>query len=81
MKINRLKEVFKENGITSKKISIYLDVEKETVSRWVTNKIQPPISELYRISEYLRIDIKECFYPSDWSNSKIIPYKKESRNK
>ena len=36
-----------------------LDVSEMTVSRWVTNKIQPSMSQFIEISKLLNVDIKE----------------------
>lgn len=74
-KINRLSEVFDQKGVRNNDIVKLLRVRKETVSRWVHNKQQPDLHKLYLIAEYLRVDIRELLYPSDWSKSKVVPFK------
>lgn len=74
--INRIGEVLKEKGAGNKDLVEFLKIKKETVSRWVNNKQQPTLTTLNRIAEFLRVDIKELLYPSDWSNSKVEEFKK-----
>lgn len=72
--INRLKEVFIEEDIYNRTIAQYLGVSESTVSRWVHNKQQPNLHKLNLIAEYLRVDIRDLLYPSDWSKSKVEPF-------
>ena len=74
-RINRLEEVFAEKGIYNRTIAQYLRVSETTVSRWVHNKQQPGLNKLNLIAEYLRVDIRELLSPSDWSKSKVVPFK------
>ncbi len=74
--INRIGEVLKEKGAGNKDLVKFLKIEKETVSRWVNNKHQPTVTTLNKIAEFLRVDIRELLYPSDWSNSKVEEFKK-----
>lgn len=73
--INRIGEVLKEKGAGNKDLVEFLKITKETVSRWVNNKQQPTLTTLNRIAEFLRVDIKDLLYPSDWSNSQIEVFK------
>ena len=74
-KINCLAEVFKQKGVRNNDIVKLLRVRKETVSRWVHNKQQPDLHKLNLIAEYLRVDIKDLLYSSDWSGSKVAAFK------
>jgi len=74
--INRIGEVLREKGAGNKDLVEFLKIEKETVSRWVNNKQQPTLTTLNRIAEFLRVDIRELLYPSDWSNSEVKEFKK-----
>lgn len=65
-KINRLKEVFDNHEIYNRRISELLNVSESTVSRWVNNKQQPDLHKLYKIAEYLKIDIRELLHPTEW---------------
>jgi len=66
VKINRLKEVFIEHDVYNRQIAELLQVTESTVSRWVHNKQQPDVYKLYKIAEYLKIDIRDLFYPTKW---------------
>lgn len=75
-RINRLEEVFEEQNIYNRNIAQHLDVAESTVSRWVNNKQQPSINVFNQIAEYLRVDIRDLFHPSDWSESKVESFEK-----
>lgn len=59
MKINRLKIVLAENERTNKWLAEQLGRSEVTVSRWVTNEIQPSLETMAQIAQLLNIDIKE----------------------
>ncbi|MGJ1286615.1 helix-turn-helix transcriptional regulator [Sphingobacterium spiritivorum] len=59
MKINRLKIVLVENDKTNKWLAEHLGKSEVTVSRWVTNEVQPSVETLAQIAQLLNIDIKE----------------------
>ena len=59
MKINRLKIILAENNQTNKWLSEQLCKSEVTVSRWVTNEVQPSVETLVEIATLLKIDIKE----------------------
>lgn len=61
MKINRLKIVLAENDKTNKWLAKQLDKSEVTVSRWVTNEVQPSLETMAQIAQVLKIDIKELF--------------------
>ncbi|RQO73760.1 XRE family transcriptional regulator [Pedobacter sp. KBW01] len=73
--INRLAEVFKEKDVYNRDIAKHLNKSEETVSRWVNNHRQPSVNDLNEIAEFLRVDIRELLYPSDWSSSQIKGFK------
>jgi len=62
MKINRLKIVLAENERTNKWLAEKLSKSDVTVSRWVTNEIQPSMETLLEIARILDIDIKELLH-------------------
>ncbi len=64
MKINRLKVILAEKGKTNKWLAEKLGKSDVTVSRWVTNEVQPSIETLLVISKLLDIDIKELLNSS-----------------
>lgn len=63
-KINRIKVALVENGKTGKWLAEQLDKNEATVSRWCSNKMQPSLETLVRISELLDIDVKDLLVSS-----------------
>lgn len=57
-KINRIKEVLKEEGRTAKWLSEKLAVDVATMSRWCNNHHQPPLMALLRIANILDVNIR-----------------------
>jgi transcriptional regulator with XRE-family HTH domain len=64
MKINRLKVILAEKGKTNKWLAEKLGKSDVTVSRWVTNEVQPSMETLLEIAKLLDIDIKELLNSS-----------------
>ncbi len=58
-KINRIKIALVENGKTGKWLAEQVGKNEATVSRWCSNKMQPSLDTLVRISELLDIDVKD----------------------
>ena len=56
---NRIRVVLSEKVVTNRTLADKLVVSELTVSRWVTNKIQPSMSQFIEISKILNVDIKE----------------------
>lgn len=56
---NRIRVVLSEKEVTNRTLADKLDVSEMTVSRWVTNKIQPSMSQFIEISKLLNVDIKD----------------------
>lgn len=56
---NRIRVILSEKEVTNKTLAEKLNVSEMTVSRWVTNKIQPSMSQFIEISKLLNVDIKE----------------------
>ncbi len=59
MKINRLKVMLAEKGKTNKWLAEKLGKSDVTVSRWVTNEVQPSMETFLEIAKLLDVDIKE----------------------
>jgi putative transcriptional regulator len=57
-KINRLKVVLAEKDKTSRWLAEELGYTESMISRWVSNKKQPPLEVLYQISLLLKVDIR-----------------------
>lgn len=58
-RINRLKVVLAEKNCKGKWLAEQLGKNEATVSRWCSNKMQPSLDTLVRISELLDIDVKD----------------------
>ena len=58
-KINRITVALVENGKTGKWLAEQVGKNEATVSRWCSNKMQPSLDTLVRISELLDIDVKD----------------------
>ena len=65
-KYNRIKAELAEAGKKSQALAEYLGVHVTTVSDWCTNKNQPSIQDLYKISEFLRIDVRRLLFATNW---------------
>lgn len=63
-KINRLKIVLAEKGKTNKWLAEQLGYTESMISRWVSNKKQPPLEVLFNISLTLKVDIKDLLTSS-----------------
>ena len=81
--INRIKAVLAEEKVSSKLLAIYMKKTIGTVSRWCNNKSQPHVSDLYKIAEFLKVDIRELLVPSEWeagpSPAELLKTQKEKK--
>jgi transcriptional regulator with XRE-family HTH domain len=64
IEFNRLAIVLKEEKITNRALANALGYEEATVSKWVNNVIQPPVSTFYRIALIIERDLKDLFVSS-----------------
>ena len=55
---NRIKVVLVENQKTSRWLAEQLGKSDTTVSRWVSNKIQPSVEQLFEIAAILKVDVR-----------------------
>ena len=62
-KFNRIKEVLARKGKTQKELSIALAKNYHAVSNWCINKAQPHVRDLYRIAEFLDVEVSELLEP------------------
>lgn len=66
IKYNRIKAELAEHNKKNKDLAAFLGVHETTVSDWCTNTNQPSLQELYRISEFLRIDVRRLLVGTNW---------------
>jgi len=64
MKINRLKIILVEKEKTNKWLAAKLGKTEVTVSRWVTNEVQPSMETFLEIAGLLDVDIRELINSS-----------------
>jgi transcriptional regulator with XRE-family HTH domain len=56
---NRIKSVLAEKNKSGTWLSEQMVRNLGTVSRWMTNKVQPSVEHLYEIARYLDVDVRE----------------------
>lgn len=56
---NRIKAVLAEKDKTGTWLSEQVGRNIGTVSRWMTNKVQPSVEQLYDIAKHLDVDVRE----------------------
>ena len=61
---NRLKIVLVEKERTGTWLSEQMGHSISTVSRWMTNKVQPSVDQLYDIAKQLDVDVRELLVAS-----------------
>ena len=61
---NRIKAVLAEKDKTGTWLSEKMDRNIGTVSRWMTNKVQPSVEQLFEIAHHLDVDVKELLVSS-----------------
>ena len=59
MKLNRIKEVLEEKGISQTGLAKKLDKSFNSVNSYVCNRSQPNLETLLQISQILNVDMKD----------------------
>lgn len=59
MKLNRIKEVLDEKGISQTWLAKKLDKSFNSVNSYVCNRTQPTLETLLQISQILNVDMKD----------------------
>lgn len=85
VKYNRIQVLLVENDISQLELSEQLNVNRNSVSRWCRNIVQPSLYQLREIAEFFRVDIRLLIEPTDWSSAKtpapVELYKAERKKK
>ena len=63
---NRIKAVLAEKDKTGVWLADQMDRNIGTVSRWMTNKIQTSVEQLYVIAKHLDVDVRELLVASKY---------------
>lgn len=61
---NRIKAILADQKRTSRWLAEYLNVSRNTISRWCSNKGQPSLSQLGKIASALNVDIRDLLRPT-----------------
>lgn len=59
LNLNRIKVALVERYKTSKWLAVQMKKSDTTVSRWVSNRTQPSLEQLFEIARLLDMDVKE----------------------
>lgn len=66
---NRIKDASDKLGVSSRLISLWVDVDYTTVSNWNSNKYQPSGDNLNQIGELLEQDNRDLLEPQGRKNT------------
>ena len=61
-RINRLKVVLAEKGITNKQLSEILDKYPAVISKWVTNAAQPNVETFIQLAKILDVSVDDLLW-------------------
>ncbi len=64
-KINRLKVVLAEKGMTNKQLAEILDKDPAVISKWVTNAAQPNVEMFIQLAKILRVKVDDLLWTDD----------------
>jgi putative transcriptional regulator len=70
-KYNRIKAELAEAGKQNADLANYMEVHPSTVSDWCTNTNQPSVQDLFKISEFLKINVRDLLVETTWENELI----------
>lgn len=72
LQLNRIKVVLAEQNRSGKWLAEQLGKTDTTVSRWVQNKVQPSVEQLFDIAKVLGVDVKSLLNSSNDNNKNTI---------
>lgn len=61
MKKNRLKSIIEGSGVKQRFIAEKIGVTDALLSKWVNNRVQPRIDNLFKLSKALDCEIEEIY--------------------
>lgn len=61
---DRIKSVLTDKNKTDTWISEQMGHSISTISRWMTNKVQPSVEQHYEIAHHLDVDVRELLVSS-----------------
>ena len=69
MKLNRIKEILAEKGISQTWLAKKLDKSFNSVNSYVCNRTQPNLETLLQISQILNVDLKDLIADKEQINN------------
>ena len=69
MKLNRIKEILDEKGISQTWLAKKLDKSFNSVNSYVCNRTQPNLETLLQISQILNVDLKDLIADQEQINN------------
>ena len=69
MKLNRIKEVLDEKGISQTWLAKKLEKSFNSVNSYVCNRTQPNLETLLQISQILNVDLKDLIADKEHINN------------
>lgn len=69
MKLNRIKEVLDEKGISQTWLAKKLDKSFNSVNAYVCNRTQPNLETILQISQILNVDMKDLIADQEQINN------------
>ena len=64
-KINRLKVVLAEKGMTNKQLAEILDKDPAVISKWVTNVVQSNVEMFIQLAKILGVRVDDLLWTDD----------------
>ena len=61
-RINRLRVVLAEKGVTNKQLSEIHDKDPAVISKWVTNVAQPNVEMFIRLAQILGVSVDDLLW-------------------
>lgn len=61
-KINRLKVVLAEKGMTNKQLAEILEKDPAVISKWVTNAAQPNVEMFIQLAKILNVSVDDLLW-------------------
>lgn len=61
-KINRLKVVLAEKGMTNKQLAEILEKDPAVISKWVTNTAQPNVEMFIQLAKILKVSVNDLLW-------------------
>lgn len=85
IKYNRIQIILVEFDIDQLELAQILKVNRNSVSRWCRNVVQPSLYQLREIAAFFRIDIRLLIEPTTWAHltgpAPVDLYKEEKRRR